>query len=143
MVTKTSSLSCLTNHYIKLSILYSQALRVSRICSSEKDFRAHICKIKESFLAVAYPEKVVNDQKDKFVFCKNPPVNKFWENGIPFMATYHSKVKDLGKLVKDLLPFLSSDEEVEKVFSPPPIASYRSARKIKDYIFRYKLYSVE
>ena len=59
------------------------------------------------------------------------------------MATYHSKVKDLGKLIKDLLPFLSSDEEVEKVFSPPPIASYRSARKIKDYIFRYKLYSVE
>ena len=44
---------------------------------------------------------------------------------------------------KDLLPFLYSDEEVEKVFSPLPIASYRSARKIKDYIFRSKLYPVE
>ena len=26
-----------------------------------------------------------------------------------------------------ILPFLYSDEEVEKVFSPPPIVSYRSA----------------
>ena len=58
------------------------------------------------------------------------------------MATYHSKVKDLGKLIKDLLQFLYSDKEVEKVFSPP-IASYRSARKIKDNIIRSKLYPVE
>ena len=59
------------------------------------------------------------------------------------MATYHPKVKDLDKLIKDLLPFLYSDEEVEKVLSPPPIASYRSARKIRDYIVRSKLYPVE
>ena len=30
-----------------------------------------------------------------------------------------------------------------KVFSPAPIVSYRSARKIKDYIVRSKLYSTE
>ena len=64
------------HHYIKLSIPYSQALRVSRIYSLEKDFRAHICKMKEWFLAGAYPEKVVNDQIDKVVFGKNPPVKK-------------------------------------------------------------------
>ena len=59
------------------------------------------------------------------------------------MATYHPKVKDLGKLMMDLLRFLYNDEGVEKVFSPPPIVSYRSARKIKDYIVRSKLYPVE
>ena len=59
------------------------------------------------------------------------------------MATYHPKVKDRGKLIKDLLPFLYSDEEVEKVFSPPPIASYTSAGEIKDYIVRFKVYPVE
>ena len=32
--------------HIKVSIPYSQALRVSRICLSEKDFRANICKMK-------------------------------------------------------------------------------------------------
>ena len=57
--------------------------------------------------------------------------------------SYHPKVKKLGNLIKDLLPFLYSDEEVPKVFSPPPMVSYRSARKIKDYIVRSKLYPLE
>ena len=59
------------------------------------------------------------------------------------MATYHPKFKHRCKLIRDLLPFLYSDEEDDKVFSPAPIASYRSARKIKDYIVRSKLYSFE
>ena len=46
-------------------------------------------------------------------------------------------------MIRDLLSFLYSDGEVQKVFSPPPIVSYRSARKIKDYIVRSKLYPVE
>ena len=131
-----------TNH-IKVLKPYSQVLRISSICSAEKKFRAHICKMKGLFLARDYPEKVVNGQIDKVLFDKNPPLKKFSENGIPFVATYHQKVKDLGKLIKDLLPLLYSDEEVEKVFSPPPIASYRSARKIKNYIVRSKLHPVE
>ena len=45
--------------------------------------------------------------------------------------------------MKDLLPFLYSDEEVQKVFSPPSMVSYRSARKIKDYMFISKLYPLE
>ena len=63
-------------YHVKVSIPYSQALRASRICSSEKDFRANICKMKVWFLARGYPEKVVNDQIGKVVFGKNPPVKK-------------------------------------------------------------------
>ena len=46
-------------------------------------------------------------------------------------------------MIRDLLPFLYSDGEVQKVFSPPPIVPHRSARKINDYIVRSKLYPVE
>ena len=99
--------------------------------------------MKKLFLARGYPEKVVKDQIDKVVFGKNPPVKKSTESGIPFVATYHPKVKDLSEYIKDLLPFLHSGEEVETVFPPPLIVSYRSARKIKDYIVRCKLYSIE
>ena len=83
------------------------------------------------FFARGYLEKVVNDKIDKVVFGKNPPVKKSSENAIPFVATYHPKVKDLGKLIKDLLQFIYSDEEVEKAFLSPPNALYRSARKKK------------
>ena len=63
--------------------------------------------------------------------------------GISFVTTYHLKVKELEKLIRDLLPFLYGDGDVQKFFSLPPIVSYRSARKIKDYIMRSKLYPVE
>ena len=85
-------------------------------------------------MASGYPGKVVNDQIDKVVFSKNLPLKKSSKNWIPFVATYRTKVKDFGKLIKDLLPFLYSDEEV---------FSYRSAEKIKDYIIRSKLYYVQ
>ena len=51
--------------------------------------------------------------------------------------------KELGKLIRDFLAFLYSNGEVQKVFSPPPIVSYRSVRKIKDYLVRSKLNPVE
>ena len=41
------------------------------------------------------------------------------------------------------IPFLYSDEGVQKVFWTPTMISYRSATKIKDYIVRSKLLSVE
>ena len=99
--------------------------------------------MKEWFLARGYPEIVANNQIDKVVFGRDQSVKKNLESGIPFVTTYHPKVKELGKMIRDLLPFLYSDGEVQKVFSPPPIVSYRSARKIKDYIVRSKLYPVE
>ena len=114
-----------------------------RICSSEKDFKGHVDRKKEWFLARGYPENVVNEKINKVVFGKSQPGRKNSENSIPFVVTYHPKVKKLGKLIKDLLLFLYSDKEVQKVFSPPPMASYRSTRKIKDYIVRSKLYSLD
>ena len=74
---------------------------MSRICSSEKD-------LKEWFLA-----------RGKVVFGRHQSVKKNLESGIPFVTTYHPKVKELGKMIRGLLPFLYSDGEVQKVFSPP------------------------
>ena len=99
--------------------------------------------MKEWFLARGYPEIVVNNQIDKVVFGRDQSVKKNLESGIPFVTTYHPEVKELRKMMRDLLPFAYSDGEVQKVFSPPPIVSYRSARKIKDYIVRSKLCLVE
>ena len=56
------------------------------------------------FLGRGYPEKVVNNQADKVVFGKNPPVKKSSEPRIPFVAKYHPKVKDLGKLINPFVP---------------------------------------
>ena len=99
--------------------------------------------MKDWFLARDYPQKVVSEQIEKVVFGKQPFRKDTSEQGVPFVATYHPKLKDLGKLIKNLQLFLYSDNEVQRVFSPAPIVSYRSARKIKNYIVRSKLYPIE
>ena len=94
--------------------------------------------MKEWFLARGYLKVIVNNQIDKVIFGRDQSVKKNFTSGIPFVITYHPNVKELRKLIRDVLPFLYSDGEVQKFFSPPPIVSYRTARKIKDYIERSK-----
>ena len=96
--------------HIENSMPYSQAFRLSRICSSEKDFKVHVDRMKEWFLARDYPKNVVNEQINKIDFGKSQPSRKNSENGIAFVMSFHPKVKELGKLIKDLLPFLYNDE---------------------------------
>ena len=57
-------------NHINNSIPYSQALRISRLCSSQKDFSAHISNLKDWFLVRDYPQKVVSKQIEKVVFGK-------------------------------------------------------------------------
>ena len=75
-----------------------------------------------------YPENVVNKQLKKVVFGHSQLNRKNSEYEIPFVLNYHSKVKKHGKLIKDLLLFLYSDEEVQNVFSPLPMV--RASRAI-------------
>ena len=102
--------------HIKNSIPYSQALRISRFWSSQNDFNAHISNLKDWFLARDYTQKVVSEQIDKVVFGKQPTRKDTSEQGVPFVATYHPKLKDLGKLIKNLQLLLYSDSEVQRVF---------------------------
>ena len=88
--------------HIKNSIPYGQTSRISRLCSSQNDFNAHIINLKDWFLARDYPRKIVSEQIDKVVFGKQPSRKVTSEQGEPFVATFHPKLKDLGKLIKKL-----------------------------------------
>ena len=45
--------------------------------------------------------------------------------------------------MKKLKRLLYQDESVTRVFTPPPMVSYRSARKLSSYLVRAKLYPLE
>ena len=68
------------------------------------------------FFTRGYPGTVINNQIDKVIFTRDQSVKKNLESGIPFVTTYHPKVKELGKLIRDLIPFLCSDGEVQKFY---------------------------
>ena len=94
--------SCHSSH-IKNLIPYSQAVELG---DSQNDFNDHISDLKDWFLARDYPQKVFSEHIDEVVFSKQPLRKDTSELGVPFVATYHHKLKDLGKLIKNFTFFL-------------------------------------
>ena len=55
-------------HHTKRSIVYSQALRVSRICSIEEGFERHRNQMKLWFLNRGYPKRLIDTEVEKVKF---------------------------------------------------------------------------
>ena len=73
---------------------------------------------------------------------KNKKINNKTEKEIPFVVTFHPRFKILQKIIDKNLYLLYMYEEVKKAFTPKPMISYRSFRKISSYLLRAKLYPI-
>ena len=95
--------------------------------------------MKSWFLKRGYPEQIIDYEMEKVNFRenkKNSGINK--KKGIPFVVTYHPKLKNLSKIIKDNLYLLYMNDEVNKTFTPSPMISFCSSRKVNSYIVPYK-----
>ena len=130
-------------YHTKKSIVFSQALRLSRLCTFEKNFGRHMAGMKQWFAERDYPQDLINSEmnKVKFPYVENKYNNK--EKGIPFVVTFHPLLKSLGSIVKKNYYLLQMNDEVRKVFSLRPLVSFRTAGKLSSYLVRFKLYPVE
>ena len=124
--------SFLHPEHTKRSIVFSQTLRVSRICSREKNFRDHRLQMRSWFLKRKYPKKLIDNLQ-----------NKKREKGVPFVVTYIPILNSLSKIIRDNMYLINMNEEVRKTFSPGPMVSFRSARKLCSYLVRAKLYALQ
>ena len=90
----------------KKPIVYSQTLRLNRICSVEADFVRHKKEMKSWFLKRRYPENIINREMEKvkfkkLVFSRRGGVTK----GVPLVITYHPLRKSVGTILyKHLIP---------------------------------------
>ena len=128
----------------KKSIVYSQPLRLNRICSVESGFVRHKKEMKSWFLTRGYPENKINREMEKIkfkkqVFSRKGGVTK----GVPLVITYHPLLKSVGTILCKHLYLLHMDKEIKKVFSVAPIVSFKSARKLTSYLVRAKLYPLQ
>ena len=62
---------------------------------------------------------------------------------IPFVVTYHPLLKSLSAITDKNLSILYMDKEVKRVFTPRPMVSFCSARKLNSYLVRAKLCPLE
>ena len=127
----------------KRSIVFSQTLRVSIICSREKDFQDHCLQRRSWFLKRKYPEKPIDNEMKNLRFFPANLQNKKFEKGVPFVVTYHPILNSLSKIIRDNIYLLNINEEVRKTFSSGPIVSFQSARKLGLYLVCTKLYPLQ
>ena len=62
---------------------------------------------------------------------------------VPLVITFHPLLKDVGNIIHKNLYLLYTDQEAQRVFTPGPMITFRSARKLSSYLVRAKLYSLE
>ena len=96
--------------------------------------------MKSWFLKKGYPEISIANEMGKVKFCKEEIENAKGVKGITFVVTYHPQLKNLGRIINQNIYLLNMIEETTKVFSPQPMVSFRSPRKISSYLLRTKLY---
>ena len=101
-------------YHTKRSIVYSQALRVSRIFSFENDFIRHRNEMKSWFLNRGYPKTLLDTEFNKVKFSNSSGDKKTKTNGIPLVITYHPLLKDFTKVIKKHLHLLHMNDEVKK-----------------------------
>ena len=69
--------------------------------------------------------------------------NKKREKGVPFVPSYRPNLNCLSKLIRDSMYLLNMNEEVTETFSPGPMVSFWSARKLSSYLVRTKLHPLQ
>ena len=100
------------------------------------------------FRKKGYPEQLIKNQVARaFQSASNNSANnnskREKETGIPLVTTYYPRLKDLSSLIKRNLQYLYAEQDVKNVFTPAPFASFRSARNLKSFLVRAKVYPLD
>ena len=99
--------------------------------------------MKSQFFKRGYPNSLVEKGLGKVKFSVKVGNKQQKETGIPFVATYHPILKNIGNIVRKNLYLLYMNEKAKKVFTPGLMISFCSARKLSSYLVRAKLYPIE
>ena len=69
------------------------------LCSEGSDFKNYRSQMKSLFLKREYPEKLIENEMRKVMFCKEGIKNGKGVKGISFVVTYHPQLKNLGRII--------------------------------------------
>ena len=124
--------------------MYSQALSLRQISSFETDYVKRKNEVNSQFLKRGYRDRLIDNEIKEVKFDHyhlNGKHNS--KKGIPVVVMYHSLLKSLSTIISKNLHLLYMDEEVKTVFTPGPMVSFRSSRKLISYLVRAQLYPTE
>ena len=127
--------------HIKKSIVYSQGLRIKRLCSSNLAFENHMENLRGWFRNRGYPKNLVDNQLKRVIETSSiSRCTRQRENGVPLVLTYHPRFSRVNSIIKQQLMFLYAEEQVKNVFTPPPFVSFRTGFTLKSHLVRAKVH---
>ena len=130
--------------HTKRSIVFSQVLKVSRVCSNKEDFERPLDDIESWFQARGCPKRLAQKEMGKVRFNEeNSNTRQSKSKRVTFVFTYHPLLKTFQSLINKHLNILCLDENAKKVFMPVPMVTFCSSRKLSSYLVRDNLYSLE
>ena len=88
-----------------------------------------------------YLQNMINREIGRVRFGENKQNRNKLVKGVPF--PYHPMLKSLCKILHDNIHLLHVNEEVRKTFTPGPMISLRTPRKIGSFLIRVKLYPLK
>ena len=133
-----------TGHYLeynsmhpphcKDSIVYSQTLRLKRICDKENTFAKRTKELQYNLKQCGYKKRKVSEDIEKAVVSKNGTVRKSDKptERLPFIIEYNDRLPNVRHLIKELWPICQISNTFKNM--PPPIVSYKRAPNLRDLL---------
>ena len=138
-------LNFFSSHHIsvKRSIVFSQCIRIRRICSSQSEYDKHICNLVGYFLNNSYPLPIIKEgirkasiyPRDRLLTYK-PKVKT---SRIPLVFDYSPKTERLHKVIRSDYSILKSDPSLSELFDDPPLTARRQPPSLKTLLTSSRL----
>ena len=131
--------SCHPKHCTS-SIPYSQAIRIKRICSTEKTLNNRLGELRKHLTARGYKHEKITEAFEKVKDVDRDALLQYKEKNnksrIPFVVTYHPDLKNLSSIIRKNWNLIENDPTLKKLFPTPPVMAYRRPKNIKDILVR-------
>ena len=128
---------------VKNSIPYSQFLRLRRLCSDDSDFSSKSEEICQFFEKRGYPVSVVKaghhraQQFDRQSSLQTSQKDK--NDRIPFTLTFHPHNHAVKSIILSNFKLLQNDPETGRIFSQPPLISFKRDKNVGNFLVRSAL----
>ena len=123
---------------LKDSILYSQALRIKRICSSQQEFLNHTAKKINQFQKGGYHRSLIEQQIDKANLQEREQLfkekNKETATNIPLSLKYNRTLPKIKEIVMKHWHLLHINPNLAEIFQSPPILAFHGNKNLRDII---------
>ena len=91
--------------------MYSQGLRIKRLCSSNVAFEKYLESLKDRFQNTGYPKALVDNQLKRVTETRERSDQTYKRgNGVPVVVTDHPRLKNVNDIIKKHLVFLYAKE---------------------------------